>query len=398
MRTGIGARLALPAAWLMTLVLAAMLWCPPAAATTARGTATTCPARAVVEPGHAPVLAHFYIWFTSSSWNRAKKDYPLAGRYSSDQASVVRQQVQEAKSAGISGFIVSWKSSPVLDARLATLARIAAVENFRLAITYEAQDFNKKPLPATQVRNDLTQLARLYGHNPVFQLLGDRPAVAVSGTWNYSTRELQSITAPLRSQLILLATERNAKGYDRVAPMFDGDLYYWSSADPARTPGYADKLIGMGNSIHAKCGLWVAPVAPGFDARAIGGHTVVDRRQGRTLRTSWQAANASGPDALGVISWNEFSENTYLEPSRVLGTVALDTLRALTRAAPIPSKELDSSEPQGRGSSTRGLLVLSVLVASLLGVAVVARARQRRDTPPRRTHAGRFRPSSGGGA
>ncbi|HEX6034325.1 MAG TPA: hypothetical protein VFY83_07815, partial [Anaerolineales bacterium] len=49
-----------------------------------------------LEPTHAPretvpVLAYYYIWFDTESWNRAKTDYPLLGRYSSDDASVMRQ-------------------------------------------------------------------------------------------------------------------------------------------------------------------------------------------------------------------------------------------------------------------------------------------------------------------
>src|SRR5512138_753305 len=31
-----------------------------------------------------PVMAYYYIWFDPQSWDRAKTDYPLLGRYSSD--------------------------------------------------------------------------------------------------------------------------------------------------------------------------------------------------------------------------------------------------------------------------------------------------------------------------
>ncbi len=35
-----------------------------------------------------PLLAYFYIWFNPSSWNRLKKDYPLIGRYSSNDVAI----------------------------------------------------------------------------------------------------------------------------------------------------------------------------------------------------------------------------------------------------------------------------------------------------------------------
>src|SRR3954464_11288013 len=98
-----------------------------------------------------PVLAYYYIWYNVTSWNRAKSDYPLAGRYSSDEPSVMRRQIEEAKSAGIDGFIVSWKSTPVLNQRLAQLVDIARAENFKLALIYEGLDFNRNPLPTARV-------------------------------------------------------------------------------------------------------------------------------------------------------------------------------------------------------------------------------------------------------
>src|SRR5215213_1398445 len=32
-----------------------------------------------------PILAYYYIWFDVKSWDRAKTDIPLLGRYSSDE-------------------------------------------------------------------------------------------------------------------------------------------------------------------------------------------------------------------------------------------------------------------------------------------------------------------------
>src|SRR5512141_1154151 len=33
-------------------------------------------------PEPVPVLAYYYIWFDAQSWQRAKSDYPLLGKYS----------------------------------------------------------------------------------------------------------------------------------------------------------------------------------------------------------------------------------------------------------------------------------------------------------------------------
>jgi hypothetical protein len=83
---------------------------------------------------HVPVLAYYYIWFDTQSWDRAKSDYPLLGQFSSDDEDVMRQHVEWAKDAGIDGFIVSWKSTEKLNRRLDQLVEIAEEENFKLAI------------------------------------------------------------------------------------------------------------------------------------------------------------------------------------------------------------------------------------------------------------------------
>lgn len=337
-----------------------------------------CPQRAYASPEHAPVLAHFYSWFTASSWTRAKIDYPAVGRYSSDQPSVMERQVSQARSAGIDGFIVGWRSTATLNARLAALRSVAAAQNFKLAITYQAQDFHRRPLPVEQVRSDLEQLAIAYADDPVFHVLGSRPVVALSGTWHYTEEQVRSITEPVASRLLVLATEKNTDGYERVAPAVEGDLYYWSSGDPLHTPGYQQKLLDMSNAVRADCGVWVAPVAPGFDARLVGGHSVVDRRDGATLRGSWEAALATVPDAIGVISWNEFSENTHIEPSRNFGTHYLDQLAELTGAPPPPAKELDSSGASANASMTRTAVTLSAVVGGFVLVTVAGIRRQRR--------------------
>jgi hypothetical protein len=290
----------------------------------------------------------------------------------------MKTQVAQAKSAGIDGFIVGWSSTAVLNSRLATLREVAAAADFKLAITYQAQDFQRNRLPVSKVRKDLEQLADTYATDPVFHTLGPRPVVALSGTWNYSIGELRSIITPLASRLLVLATEKKVHDFERVSSAVEGELYYWSSADPLKNGGYVKSLMAMANVTRKHCGVWIAPVAPGFDARLVGGRSVVPRRDGATLRRSWEGALATVPDAIGIISWNEFSENTYVEPSRKFGNQYLDEVRALTTSPPPPSKETDSSGPQGAGSIMPAATSFSVAVLAIVVVSVMGMRRRRR--------------------
>jgi hypothetical protein len=324
-----------------------------------------------------PVLAYYYIWFDAGSWNRAKTDYPALGRYSSDDAAVMRQHVRWAKQAGIDGFIVSWKSTPILNRRLEQLIDIAEAEDFKLSIIYQGLDFERRPLPPDRIAADLGHFIDRYANRAPFDLF-DRPLVIWSGTWEFSRDDLAKVTAQHRGPLLILASERNAADYERVGDLFDGNAYYWSSVNPETFPAYQDKLNALASAVHDRAGFWIAPAAPGFDARLIGGTRVVERRDGATLRQQMNAALQSSPDAVGLISWNEFSENSHVEPSLQYGTNYLEVLADIQGAqAPIIA-DFDSSEPAGTQSGLDGSRVMALggLVTSILITLVVIARRQ----------------------
>jgi hypothetical protein len=281
------------------------------------------------------MLAYYYIWFDTQSWDRAKTDYPLLGRYSSDDVDVMRQHIKWAKEADIDGFIVSWKSTEKLNRRLDQLVKIADEENFKLAIIYEGLDFDRNPLPPEQVDADLNYFVQHYADDPVFALFR-KPMVIWSGTWKYSVDEIKNVTETKRNNILILASEKNVQGYQRLSDFVDGDAYYWSSVNPDTHSGHLDKLTAMGETIHEQGGIWIAPAAPGFDARLVGGTSVVERKSGQTLRAELNIALQSLPDAIGLISWNEFSENSHIEPSQNYGNLYLKVLSEIQPVVPTP--------------------------------------------------------------
>jgi Glycosyl hydrolase family 71 len=347
-----------------SLLMMIALSSAPAQASTAPPAGRPAPGRPV------PVLAYYYIWFNPTSWNRAKHDYPLIGRYSSDDMAVMREQVRLAKQAGITGFLVSWKNTPVLDRRLATLRAVAAAAGFKLAIVFEGRDFHGNPLPPAQVRGSFRYVATHYAHDPVFNIFG-KPLVMWSGTWVYSKSQLASVTSVYRSRLAILASEKQVAAYQAIADLFQGNAYYWSSVDPLGTPGYAQKLDEFSTAVHQHGGLWIAPAAPGFDAKLVGGTRLIPRRDGQTLRLELNAAMDSSPDAIGLISWNEYSENSEIEPSRENGATALGVLASFEHAGPPAITDFDSSAPAGFHAGPSQFVLLGVLVAIFAGSLIV---------------------------
>ncbi|HEX8303656.1 MAG TPA: endo-1,3-alpha-glucanase family glycosylhydrolase [Jatrophihabitans sp.] len=362
---------------LAVLVVQGPVQAPGTAA--ARLVATTSPA----SPPGPPLFAYYYQWFTPKSWDRAKTDLPELGAYSSDDPWVMRKHIQQAKAAGIAGFIVSWKDTATNTRRLRALMTVAAEERFLLSMIYQGLDFDRNPLPAARVAADFSTFAKEFAFNPVFARLGGKPLTIFSGTWAYSHADVARITSTVRPRVLVLSTEKNVEGYRRLADVTDGDAYYWSSVNPATNKNYAVKLAEMGAAVHADGKYWIAPFAPGFDARLVGGTKAVARNDGSILRTEYATALRSSPDALGLISWNEFSENTHVEPSKKFGTRYLQVLAELRNTnAPVPRSAVDSSaqpvptEP-GREIPTVGLLIGLPLLL-LAGLTLVGRRLRRR--------------------
>jgi hypothetical protein len=237
-------------------------------------------------------------------------------------------------------------------------------------------DFNRNPLPVSTVANDLDVFKQRFASRPAFQMLA-KPLVIWSGTWKFTPDEVAQVTKSRRETLFILASERNLDGYNRLADLVDGNAYYWSSVNPDTFTGYAAKLVGMSQAVHQHGGLWIPPAAPGFDARLVGGTSVVDRQNGNTFRTQINTAMASSPDALGIISWNEFSENSYIEPSKAYGTQYLDILSSIDHAPAPTLADFDSSDqtivfpevlPRSRTIALGGLAVIIIT-----GAIVIAR-------------------------
>ena len=332
------------------------------------------PASAEPVASPTPLLAYYYLWFNHDSWNRAKIDYPLIGRYASNEASVMRSQVAEAKSAGIDGFIVSWKNTVTNDERLRLLMTIASQQHFKLAMIYQGLNFYRRPLPVTEVAAGFKTFCDTYASSPVFFRLDGKPLTIWSGTWAFSTAAVRRVTSAVRGKILVLSTEKSVAGFRRLASVTDGDAYYWSSVNPATNPDYAAKLRAMSEAIHHDGKYWIAPFAPGFDARLVGGSRIVYRDDGQTLREEYATATRSSPDVLGLISWNEFSENSYVEPSVRYRYQSLDVLRELRgTSVPAPSGPAAPSEGGGAvGGTAQTGGWTSVLRAAGLALALIA--------------------------
>ena len=109
------------------------------------------------------------------------------------------------------------------------------------------------------------------------------------------------------------------------------------------------------------------------------------RRDGRTLRVEMDAAAAAEPDVIGLISWNEFSENSHVEPSLRYRGRYLEVLAAIRGNRVKLATEVATTEHAGRGTGWQVPLLGLLAIGTgwmLLRVRRRDRARPRRRAGP----------------
>ncbi len=322
-----------------------------------------------------PVYLHYYLWWSTQHWHdklgssypytaqplpvpgslgadgcTASVGYPGAtivdipseGLYDQDSAATFDRHIAAAAAAGVRGFAVAWQgtgsaaqapSSSSYDARLDLLVQRVDAYNathathFNLALDMSA--FGDYSRPSAALVGDLTYFANRYAGDPAFANdFSAQPLAMILDSRKYTGTQVRDIAAAVGTRLFLISDDTN-QTWTSEQQYFSGASWYWSSQNPYTNPQSGSQVKALGDQVHAAHKLWFAPFAPGFNA-TLTGHSACTPRDGTaTLSRIWSMNAQSRPDAWFGISWNEFFENTYLEPSAALGSSQLDMLRQL---------------------------------------------------------------------
>ena len=339
--------------------------------------------------GPRPLVgAHYYHWYPGN-WSagtlRAQLDppqEPMLGHYSSTDTSVAERHIAWASEHGIDFFTLDWWPTHHQENQAAIPAFLAAdnIADIRFAAFYETWDLSfdasrgYADLDAPGVRAafvaDMAELADRYFSHPSYLRLGDRPVVIL-----YLTRVLVGDVAGAMADVRTMWHER---GYD---PFVIGDEVFWNvTADqrPARftTVPQASRIrlfdavtaynpYESGQLSHAGYGATsrflpdvsalyqryrdatggnvplVPDVLPGYNDRGVRpslDHYVIPRAYGpgaadgsflaemlTQVADRWFDKRAP---LVMVTSWNEWNEDTGIEPLAPAGPTAADSASA----------------------------------------------------------------------
>ena len=290
------------------------------------------------------VLAAYYPWYTLDTWNNPQLiDRPLRP-YSNDSQADVNLIASQASAAGIDVFAVSWQGKDigggwndrrmriVLDA--AAAAGMQACVLVEMAVVNPTNDPNAPPDPQTMLEY-LSDIVDLYGKHPAYLRVGNQPVILVLAATKFRPSDWSSLLTRLR------ATGRNPLVIGEMfqAPQLeqlDGEYQYshvtLSPSDILDVDRTESGRVRTYNLLRQgdRRRIWVAVVSPGYDDRRIVGRPtpfVLDRANGARYGDEWTAAVRTAADWIIVTTWNEWWENTEIEPSVRYGRTFLDLSR-----------------------------------------------------------------------
>jgi hypothetical protein len=275
--------------------------------------------------------------------------YPLIGPYDSGDDSVIEYHMRLAQASGIDVFVVDWYGTknfydfPQQNRKFMNMMRIAERVNFGIAVDYDAtkfyvgepgQSISKVLIPnkseALQaIHDDIAYIIEKFGGSPAYLKFDGKPVIFAFSNYDLQPKTWGDIFESLRKQG-LDAFYVDMQGNTNYYPYFRG-FFPWIWADAIangkiNSVSYINEAarrlaeFAQGRSISLGLGVW-----PGFDDSAVGGWCYdrgilkIGRMSGALYNQTWKTALRSAPAWIFIITFNDWSEGTIIEPSLEFG-------------------------------------------------------------------------------
>ncbi|HEY0069919.1 MAG TPA: endo-1,3-alpha-glucanase family glycosylhydrolase [Chloroflexia bacterium] len=278
------------------------------------------------------LLAFYYTWFEKENFeDGSMPDRPM-DPYSSARPETIQRQVIEAHGAGITGFIAAWTGFGTdTDTNFETLLNIAAAHDFKATIYFETPTIMK----SKNVSNEIRDFIAKYGSHPAFLRWQGKPVIFFWHPQEYKNLEAWKA---IRSQLDpghaqhWSAETTEFRYLDAFDSVHSFSACKWNEkTDAAKEQIRFSAEVDAYNRKNNTQRTWIGGIIPGWDETRVGDGRPnpkrIPRREGELYKEMWQAATGTNPDIITITSWNEWKEDTQIEPAVSYRTTYLDLTR-----------------------------------------------------------------------
>ncbi|HEX2911125.1 MAG TPA: glycoside hydrolase family 99-like domain-containing protein [Chloroflexia bacterium] len=290
------------------------------------------------------VAAFYYPWYDIDGninvWQRdaGKMVSQPATLYHSGDINTMRNQMQQARDAGIDAFAVTYNATPgSWRDRFNALLNNAPL-GFSIAAHFEVSLMRDQDKNVNGVVNALRELRNGAMNHPNYFRYQGRPVIyfwwpqGIPGDVRANWTNIRNQVDPNHETIWSVDTTDFG-----LLDVFD-TVHYFSGAkwadNPQGTFADAKNKVNAWNASHGgPRRLSTSSVTPGYDDRRFRSPGEFrDRAGGNYYQTSWNAAIATQPDLVTISTWNEWYEGSAIEPGRDWGNTYLDITRAKTGA------------------------------------------------------------------
>lgn len=298
------------------------------------------------------VGAYYYPWhwldFHGGGYLRehlVPPQLPELGEYNDRNASVLAQHISWASNAGVEFWVASWwgpgsREDVTLENHVFPHPQLG---DLKIAIHYETDGRTNGFTSYSAIGPDITYIATTFFDHPNYLRIGGRPVIFV-----YLTRVL-SQQGTLASTVTTMRNAASVAGHDiyivgdhvfgsppgtpgnigllDAVTNYDvyGSMGAFGYAGQSYVDNYYASQAGWRGLVHSTGTAFIPAVAPGFNDKGVrSGHAVLSRKLsaggefGSLFRAMLQGAkpltDLSTQHMLMVTSWNEWHEDTQIEP------------------------------------------------------------------------------------
>jgi len=292
------------------------------------------PVPAAGQEGKQVWALYMGFWDGEGSWNAQANvldDYPLLGKYAASSPRTARTQIDQARKAGIDAFVVAWRGrhDGAATGALLNLLDQAKSRDFHVAAVldhFDGGDVGQSTASLRYLMSDVID-------HPAYLRYHGRPVILFAFQREFNWRAIRKQVDPDQRTVWIAEGLRGEKLYGGAMDGMYAFNFAWANGASRLYQRDSDAVAKNGGSV------FVPTVHPGWDENKLtrrdgrGNPTSPRARAGGDfLRRTWEGAMSARTDVVMVVSWNEFMENSHIEPSRLYGTEALDTLRPLVAA------------------------------------------------------------------